>query len=48
MPLVFLLYVNDMPQAVDWELLLYADKDKDITEVESALNKNVSILCGGL
>ena len=34
-----------MSQAVDCELLLYADKDKDITEIESALNKNFSMLC---
>ena len=40
-----------MPQAVDCELLLYADdtclifQHKDITETESALNKNFSMLC---
>ena len=40
-----------MPQAVDCELLLYADdtclifQHKDITEIESALNKNFSMLC---
>ena len=50
-PLFFLLYINDMPQAVDCELLLYADdtclifQHKDITEIESALNKNFSMLC---
>ena len=50
-PLLFLLYINDMPQAVDCELLLYADdtclifQHKDITEIVSALNKNFSRLC---
>ena len=50
-PLLFLLYINDMPQAVECELLLYADDNclifqhKDITEIESALNKNFSMLC---
>ena len=50
-PLFFLLYINDMPQAVDCELLLYADdtylifQHKDITEIEMALNKNFSMLC---
>ena len=40
-----------MPQAVDCELLLYADdtclifQHKDITEIESAVNKNFSMLC---
>ena len=40
-----------MPQAVDCELLLYADdtclifQHKDITEIELALNKNFSVLC---
>ena len=41
-----------MPQAVDCELLLYADdtclqyQDKDITKIEIALKKNFSMLCG--
>ena len=49
-PLFFLLYINDMPQAVDCELLLYADdtclifQHKDIAETELALNKNFSML----
>ena len=40
-----------MPQAVDCELLLYADdtylifQQKDVTETESALNKSFSMLC---
>ena len=50
-PLLFLLYVNDMPQAVDCELLLYAEdtclifQQRDITEIETALNKNFIMLC---
>ena len=53
-PLLFLLYINDMPQAVDCELLLYADdtclifQHKDINEIESVLNKNFSMLCDWL
>ena len=40
-----------MPQAVDCELLLYADntclifQHKDITEIEITLHKNCSMLC---
>ena len=40
-----------MSQVVDSELLLYADdtclilQDKDVTEIEMALNKNFSMLC---
>ena len=50
-PLLFLLYINDMPQAVDCELLLYTDdtclifQHKDITEIETTLNRNFSMLC---
>ena len=50
-PLLFLLYVNDMPQAVECDLLFYADdtclifQHKDITETEVVLNKNFSKLC---
>ena len=50
-PLIFLLYVNDMPQAVDCDLLLYADdsclvfSDKSISDIEEQLNKNFNSLC---
>ena len=50
-PILFLLYIIDMPQAVDCELLLYIDGTclifqlKNITEIETALNNNFSILC---
>ena len=50
-PFLFLLYINDMSQAVDCELLLFADdtclifQHKDITEIETALNKNFSMPC---
>ena len=50
-PLIFLLYVNDMPQAVDCDLLLYADdsclvfRDNNINEIEKQLNKNFNSLC---
>ena len=50
-PLIFLLYVNDMPQAVDCDLLLYADDsclvfgDNNINEIEKQLNKNFNSLC---
>ena len=53
-PLLFLLYVNDMPQAVDCELTLYADDSclsvthKDVKHIEQVLNKNLSSLCDWL
>ena len=46
----FLLYINNMPQAGGCELLPYADdtclifQHKHITETETALNKNLSML----
>ena len=50
-PLLFLLYINDMSQAVTCDLLLYADdtclvfQHKDVIEIETVLNKNFSSLC---
>ena len=50
-PLLFLLYVFDMPQAVSCELLLYADDTclicmgKDIKTIEDQLNRDFSSLC---
>ena len=50
-PLLFLLYVNDMPQAVSCDLLLYADdsclifEGKDIDQIENQLNKDFNSLC---
>ena len=50
-PLLFLLYINDMPQAVKWEVLLYADdtclifQHNDIKEIEIQLNKKFSLIC---
>ena len=49
--LLFLLYINDMPQAVTCDFLLYADdtylvfQHKDVIEIETVLNKNFSSLC---
>ena len=50
-PLLFLLYVNDMPQAVNSELLLYADDTcliymgKDTKTIEEQLNRDFNSLC---
>ena len=50
-PLLFLLYVNDMPQAVNPELLLYADDTcliymgKDTKTIEEQLNRDFNSLC---
>ena len=50
-PLLFLLYVNNMPQAGSCELLLYTDDTciicmgKDIKTIEQQLNKNFNPLC---
>ena len=50
-PLLFLLYVNDMKQAITSELMLYADdscilfQHKEIKYIEEQLNKDFSNLC---
>ena len=52
-PLIFLLYINDMPGCLsrDSELLLYADdsclivQDKDEKKIEQVLNEDFSKLC---
>ena len=50
-PLLFLLYVNDMPQAIKCDLLLYADDSvlifshKDIHVINEQLNNDFNSLC---
>ena len=50
-PILFLPYVNDMPQAVHSDLFLYADdsgltfQHKDVHTIEHQLNKDVASLC---
>ena len=50
-PLIFLMYVNDMVQAVKCDLYLYADdsclvcRGKDINAIEDTLNRNFNSLC---
>ena len=50
-PLLFFLFVNDMPMAVNFELLLYVDgtcllfMGKDTKEIEDKLNRDFSSLC---
>ena len=50
-PLLFLIYVNDMPQAVKSNLLLYADNSrlvfhgKDVIEIEKKLNEYFTNIC---
>ena len=50
-PLLFLLYVNDMKQAVDCDLLLYADdscliyQHKSEKEIEKTLTQNFKNIC---
>ena len=53
-PLLFLLYINDMPQAVDCGLFLYADdtcllfQHKDLERVKEELTKNFCNICDWL
>ena len=50
-PLIFLIDVNDMPQAVKSNLFLYADdsclvfQGKDVTEIEKQLNEDFTNIC---
>ena len=50
-PLIFLIYANDMSQAVDCDLYLYADDSclvytgRDIKDIEDNLNRNFNSLC---
>ena len=50
-PLLFLIYVNDMPQAVKSNLFLYADgsslvfKGKDVIEIKKQLNEYFTDIC---
>ena len=50
-PLLFLIYVNDMPQAVHSDLFLYAGdcsltlQHKDVHTIEHHLNKDFANLC---
>ena len=50
-PLLFLLYINDITQAVKCEILLYADdtclifQNSDINEIEIQLNEKFSLIC---
>ena len=50
-PLLFLVYVNNMPQAVKSNLFLYADdscliyQHRDVNEIEKQLNKDFENVC---
>ena len=50
-PFLFLIYVNDMPQAVTSTLLLYADdscilcQHKDVAQIEKRLNEDFENFC---
>ena len=50
-PLLFLIYVNDMPEAVNSDLFLYADNSclmfqhKDVEEIEKVVNNDFENIC---
>ena len=50
-PLLFLIYVNDMPEAVNSDLFLYADdsclmfQHKDVEEIEKVVNNDFENIC---
>ena len=50
-PLLFLIYVNDKPQAVKSNLFVYADdsclvfQEKDVIEIEKKLNGDFTNIC---
>ena len=50
-PFLFLIYVNDMSQAVKCDLFLYADdtclvcQHKDINKIENQLNEDFGTIC---
>ena len=50
-PLLFLLYVNDMKQVLNCDLILYAGESclgcqhNDVSKIEQNLNKNFSDIC---
>ena len=50
-PLLFLLFINNMPQAVDCDLFLYAIdtcflfQDKDLERIKEEITKNCSSIC---
>ena len=52
--LLFMLYINDMPQAVDCDLFLYTDdtcllfQHKDLERIKEELTKNFSNICDWL
>ena len=51
MPLLFLIYVNGKPQAINLNLLLYADDSclmfphEDIEEIKKELNNDIENIC---